>query len=106
MAKKLHLSKSSNSHPPGVPLMFEQASSRFTVPPAVRARAGVIAMAIALVAILFYGLHERSVAAHYSAQSTQASAQTNDLRAQVSALTAKLDSLTKEVAAPQVPTVT
>jgi hypothetical protein len=86
--------------------MFEQASSRFTVPPAVRARAGVIAMAIALVAILFYGLHERSVAAHYSAQSTQASAQTNDLRAQVGALTAKLDSLTKEAAAPQVPTVT
>lgn len=86
--------------------MFEQASSRFTVPPAVRARAGVIAMAIALVAILFYGLHERSVAAHYSAQSTQASVQTQDLRAQVSALTAKLDSLTKEAAAPQVPTVT
>jgi hypothetical protein len=77
------------------------------MPPVVRAHAGVILMAIALVAILFYGLHERSVAAHYSAQNAQASVQTQDLRAQVGSLTAKLDSLlTKEAAAPQLPTVT
>ncbi|HLW54888.1 MAG TPA: hypothetical protein VKW06_18780 [Candidatus Angelobacter sp.] len=86
--------------------MFEQQDSRFTVPPAVRAHGGVIVMAIALVAILFYGLHERSVAAHYSAQTAQASVQTQDLRAQVGALTAKLDALAKPVEPPRAPTVT
>lgn len=82
--------------------MFQQESPRFTVPPALRAYTVHIGLAIAWAAILFYGLHERSVAAHYSAQSSQASAQTQDLRAQVAALTAKLDSLAnKEAAAPQ-----
>ena len=87
--------------------MFEQERPRFTMPAVVRAHAGVIVMAIALVVILFYGLHERSVAAHYSVQNAQASVQTQDLRAQVGALNAKLDSLVaKEAATPQVPTVT
>jgi hypothetical protein len=87
--------------------MFEQERPRFAIPPAVRAHAGRIAVALSLIAVLFYGLHERSVAAHYSAQSAQASVQTQDLRAQVGALTAKLDSLaTKEAAAPQAPVVT
>jgi hypothetical protein len=71
----------------------EPEKSRFEVPPAVRADITMIALAVAAVALLVFGLHERSVAAHYSEQSVQASAQTKDLRAQVGALTAKLDSL-------------
>lgn len=79
--------------------MSEQGNSRFTLPPAVRSYAVHITLAIAWAAILFYGLHEHSVAAHYSAQSSQTAAQSQDLRAQVSALTAKLDSLVAKEAA-------
>lgn len=70
-----------------------QLKSRFTPPPALRSYITPIALAIAAIALLVYGVHERSVAAHYSAQSTDAAAQTKELRAQVGALTAKLDSL-------------
>jgi hypothetical protein len=75
------------------PEQFKPEKSRFVVPPAVRADITMIALAVAAVALLVFGLHERSVAAHYSEQSVEASAQTKDLRAQVGALTAKLDSL-------------
>ena len=71
----------------------QQQESRFRVPAAIRSHITPIALAIAAVALLVYGLHERSVAAHYSAKSVEASSQTQDLRAQVGALTAKLDSL-------------
>jgi DNA repair exonuclease SbcCD ATPase subunit len=51
------------------------------------------ALLLALVAVLVFGLHERRVAAHLSAQSTDAAAQLKDTQAQISALNAKLDSL-------------
>lgn len=86
--------------------MFDQERPRFTLPAAVRTHGSAVVMGIALVLVLFYGLHERSVAAHYSAQSTQASTQTQDLRAQVGALTAKLDALAAREAAPAAPKVT
>lgn len=73
--------------------MFEHLGSRLTMPPAMRPLAGKIAVAVAFIAALSYGLHERSVAARYSEQSTQASLQAQDLRANVQTLSAKLDSL-------------
>src|SRR5262245_15751203 len=51
------------------------------------------ALLLALVAVLVFGFHERRVAAHLSAQNTDAAAQLKDTQAQISALTAKLDSL-------------
>lgn len=62
-----------------------------------------MALAIAAVALLVYGLHERSVAAHYSAQSAEAASQTRDLRAQVGTLTSKLDSMANALTNAQQP---
>src|SRR5262249_55053987 len=70
-----------------------------TPPPGLRSYVTPIALAIAAIALLVYGLHERSVAAHFSAQTADAAAQTKDLRAQVGTLTAKLDAM----AQPQPP---
>jgi DNA repair exonuclease SbcCD ATPase subunit len=56
--------------------------------------APLAALAFALVVVLIYGLHERSVAAHSSAQNAEATAQLaqlKDARAQINALSAKLD---------------
>jgi hypothetical protein len=62
------------------------------------------ALVLALIAVLFFGFHERRVAAHLSAQSTDAEAQLKDTRAQISALNAKLDSLaTAQASAQQQP---
>jgi len=77
-----------------------QLKSRFTPPPALRSYITPIALAIAAIALLVYGLHERSVAAHYSTETADAAAQTKDLRAQVGALTAKLDSLSNSQPQP------
>lgn len=82
--------------------MFEQTNPRVMVPAVVRSHGGTIALALVLIAVLVYGLHERGVAARYSTQSAQASAQTKDLRAQLGTLSAKLDALT----AAQQPQVT
>ena len=76
----------------------EKPDPRFAVSPAVRSHVTMIALAIAVVALLVYGLHERSVAAHYSTKSVESAVQTQDLRAQVGALTAKLDSLVNAAA--------
>ena len=62
------------------------------IPPIVRSHGGAIALALAVLVVLVYGLHERSVAAHLSEQSLATSAQLQDARAQISALSAKLDS--------------
>lgn len=69
----------------------------------VRSYGAIIALAVATVVMLVYGVHERSGAAHYSTQSVEASAQTKDLRAQVDALTARLDALMNANARPQPP---
>ena len=71
--------------------------------PGLRTFVTPIALAIAALALLVYGLHERSVAAHYSTQSEEAAAQTKELRAQVGTLTAKLDSLVNANVQPQPP---
>lgn len=84
--------------------MFQQESPRVVVPAVVRLHGASIALAALLVAVLIYGLHERSVAANYSKQSAEASSQTKELRTQIGALTAKLDSLT--AAQAQTPQVT
>jgi hypothetical protein len=87
--------------------MFEQEKSRVVVPAVVRSHGGIIALALLLIAVLVYGLHERGVAARSSAQSAEASAQSQELRAQLGALTAKLDSLTAaQQQAPQVRVLT
>jgi hypothetical protein len=91
-----------NSHHEKQEPRLVQLKSRFTPPPALRSYVTPIALAIAAIALLVYGLHERSVAAHYSAQTADAAAQTKDLRAQVGALTAKLDSVAAS-AQPQPP---
>lgn len=71
----------------------EPEKPRFVLNPAVRSHLTLIALAIAAIAMLVYGLHERTIAAHAAAQSVEASSETKDLRAQVGALTARLDSL-------------
>jgi hypothetical protein len=67
--------------------------SRAMIPYQLRAHGGLIALAVAFVAVLVYGVHERSVAAHFSEKGAQAAAELKDTRAQISALTAKLDSI-------------
>src|SRR5262249_46569329 len=80
---------------------------RFAIPAVIRTHRSLIALAVALIAVLVYGVHEHSVAAHYSAQNQQASVQTQDLPSQVNALTAKLDELArKQNSPPHVTTVT
>ncbi len=63
----------------------------------VRSQAAISFVAVLLALVLIYGLHERKVAASYSAQ---ASAESQGLRAQLDALTAKLNSLADKQAAP------
>jgi hypothetical protein len=48
---------------------------------------------VALAVVLIYGVHERGVAAHVSAQSVDTAAQLKAARAQIGVLTARLDSL-------------
>ena len=63
-------------------------------PANVKFHAPLAALAFALVVVLIYGLHERSVAAHSSAQNAEVTAQLaqlKDARAQISALSARLD---------------
>ena len=62
----------------------------------VRSQAAISFLAVLLVLVLIYGLHERKVAANYSAQ---ASVEAQGLRAQLDALTAKLNSLADKQAA-------
>lgn len=56
----------------------------------VRSQAAISFLAVLLALVLIYGLHERKVAANYSAQ---ASVEAQGLRAQLDTLTAKLNSL-------------
>jgi hypothetical protein len=63
--------------------------------PIVRSHGGAIALALGVLIVLAYGLHERSVAARLSQQNLAASAQLQDARAQIGALTSKLDSATE-----------
>lgn len=87
--------------------MLQQESPRVVVPAVVRSHGALIALALLLVTVLVYGLHERSVAANYSKQSAEASSQTKELRAQIGALTAKLDTLTAgQQQTPQVTVLT
>jgi hypothetical protein len=60
----------------------------------VRSHGGAIALALGVLIVLAYGLHERSVAAHLSQQNLATSAQLQDARAQIGALASKLDSAT------------
>ena len=63
--------------------------------PLIRSHGAVTGMGLALVVVLVYGIHERSVAASSSAKSAAAAMELKDTRAQVSALSAKLDALVK-----------
>jgi len=63
--------------------------------PSIRSHGVVTALGLALVVVLVYGIHERSVAASSSAKSAAAAMELKDTRAQVSALSAKLDALVK-----------
>ena len=72
------------------------ALPHLVIPPQVRSYGPLGALAIALVVVFIYGLHERSVAAHSSAKVAEATAELaelKDARAQISALSAKLDSV-------------
>ncbi len=72
------------------------ALPHLAIPPQVRSHGVLGALAIALVVVFVYGVHERSVAAHSSAKVAEATvqmAELNDARAQISALSAKLDSV-------------
>jgi len=63
--------------------------------PLIRSHGAVTGLGLALLVVLVYGIHERSVAASSSAKSAAAAMELKDTRAQVSALTAKLDELVK-----------
>jgi hypothetical protein len=63
--------------------------------PLIRSHGAVTVMGLALLVVLVYGIHERSVAASSSAKSAAAAMELKDTRAQVSALSAKLDALVK-----------
>jgi DNA repair exonuclease SbcCD ATPase subunit len=63
--------------------------------PLIRAHGAVTGLALALLVVLIYGIHERSVAASSSAKSAAAAVELKDTRAQISALNAKLDALVK-----------
>lgn len=72
------------------------ATPRLSIPPlpqSVRSHGVLAALAVALAVVLIYGVHERGVAAHVSAQSVDTAAQLKAARAQIGALTARLDSL-------------
>jgi hypothetical protein len=64
----------------------------------VRSHGGAIALALGVLIVLGYGLHERSLAARLSQQNLAASAQLQDARAQIGALASKLDSITAPAA--------
>jgi hypothetical protein len=63
--------------------------------PLIRSYGAVTSLAAALVLVLGYGIHERSVAASSSAKSAAAAMELKDTRAQLSALSARLDALAK-----------
>lgn len=74
------------------------AVPRLPIPPlpqSVRSHGVLAALAVALAVVLIYGVHERGVAAHVSAQSVDAAVELKAARAQIGALTARLDSLTR-----------
>ena len=63
--------------------------------PLIRSHGAVTGLALALVVVLVYGIHERSVAASSSAKSAAAAVELKDTRAQINTLSAKLDALVK-----------
>jgi hypothetical protein len=63
--------------------------------PLIRSHGAVTGLGLALLVVLVYGIHERSVAASSSAKSAAAAIELKDTRAQISALNAKLDALVK-----------
>lgn len=67
---------------------------RISIPPQVKSHGALGALTFALVVVLVYGVHERSVAAHSSAKSAEAAMQMEELkdaRAQIQVLSAKLE---------------
>jgi hypothetical protein len=74
------------------PPQAKPALPRVAIPPIVRSHGGAIALALGVLLVLAYGLHERSVAARLSQQSLATSAQLQEARAQIGALNSKLDS--------------
>jgi hypothetical protein len=90
------------------PLQPRSRLRRFAIPAQLKFHAPLAALAFALVVVLIYGLHERSVAAHSSAQNVEAAAQLaqlKDARAQISALSAKLDAVMSAQQAARQPSV-
>lgn len=87
---------------------------RMSIPPQVKSHGALGALTFALVVVLVYGVHERSVAAHSSAKTAEAAMQLEELkdaRAQIKLLTAKLDAAmnaqdTQQQAIPQADTDT
>jgi len=63
------------------------------LPQSVRSHGILAALAVALAVVLIYGVHERGVAAHVSAQSVDTAAQLKAAREQIGVLTARLDTL-------------
>jgi len=78
---------------------------RVAIPPKVRSHGGAIALALGVLVVLAYGIHERSVAARLSQQNLATSAQLQDARAQIGALSTKLDSAIRDSAADAEPVV-
>src|SRR5512137_202202 len=89
-----------NSHESREPQIVPLEKPRSMRRSALRSYVTPIALAVAAIALLVYGLHERSVAAHYSVQNAEAAAQTKDLRAQLGAVTARLDAMSSPAQQP------
>jgi hypothetical protein len=87
------------------PPQAKPALPRMAVPPIVRSHGGAIALALGVLLVLAYGLHERSVAARLSQQSLATSAQLQEARAQIGALNSKLDSAVHDSASDAEPAV-
>lgn len=79
---------------------------RVSIPPQVKSHGTLGALTFALVVVLVYGVHERSVAAHSSAKSAEAAMQLQELkdaREQINVLNAKLDALSSAQTTQQQP---
>jgi len=71
----------------------------------VRSHGGAIALALGVLVVLAYGIHERSVAARLSEQNVATSAQLQQARAQIGALSSKVDSVIRDAATDTEPPV-
>jgi hypothetical protein len=82
-------------HPDENPSEPSSVTPGRTLHPLIRSYGAVTSLAAALLLVLGYGIHERSVAASSSAKSAAAAMELKDTRAQLSALSARLDALAK-----------